>query len=337
MMLVDNDIMFRLTDVCKEFPVSGAKKDVKLKALKNINLEIRRGESFGIVGESGCGKSTLARTLLGLYKPTSGQILYNGEDINGSDNNVRKKLHREVQVVLQDPFASLSPRMRVWEIITEPMLVKGGISKKQCVKRAEELLELTGLPVEAAMKYPHQFSGGQRQRISIGRALASYPELIICDEPVSALDVAIQAQILNLFMDLQEKNNLTYLFISHDLGVVQHMCDDIGVMYLGRFAEVADKVSLFTSPAHPYTYSLLSVVPQVSRSPKGGRVKLLGDPPSPIDLKPGCRFNTRCPFAEDVCRHEEPELRKIGDNHFVACHLVRDGLGPHQRGGEWKV
>jgi oligopeptide/dipeptide ABC transporter ATP-binding protein len=240
-------------------------------------------------------------------------------------------------VVLQDPFASLSPRMRVWEIITEPMLVKGGISKKQCVKRAEELLELTGLPVEAAMKYPHQFSGGQRQRISIGRALASYPELIICDEPVSALDVAIQAQILNLFMDLQEKNNLTYLFISHDLGVVQHMCDDIGVMYLGRFAEVADKVSLFTSPAHPYTYSLLSVVPQVSRSPKGGRVKLLGDPPSPIDLKPGCRFNTRCPFAEDVCRHEEPELRKIGDNHFVACHLVRDGLGPHQRGGEWKV
>lgn len=161
--------------------------------------------------------------------------------------------------------------------------------------------------------------------------------MIICDEPVSALDVAIQAQILNLFMDLQEKNNLTYLFISHDLGVVQHMCDDIGVMYLGRFAEVADKVSLFTSPAHPYTYSLLSVVPQVSRSPKGGRVKLLGDPPSPIDLKPGCRFNTRCPFAEDVCRHEEPELRKIGDNHFVACHLVRDGLGPHQRGGEWKV
>ena len=192
-----------------------------------------------------------------------------------------------------------------------------------------------GLPLYSM--FPHQFSGGQRQRISIGRALASYPELIICDEPVSALDVAIQAQILNLFMDLQEKNNLTYLFISHDLGVVQHMCDDIGVMYLGRFAEVADKVSLFTSPAHPYTYSLLSVVPQVSRSPKGGRVKLLGDPPSPIDLKPGCRFNTRCPFAEDVCRHEEPELRKIGDNHFVACHLVRDGLGPHQRGGEWKV
>ena len=227
--------------------------------------------------------------------------------------------------------------VRVGKIVQDPLNLMDLGSHEEREEREKEVFEQIGLHQAQRALFPHQFSGGQRQRISIGRALASYPELIICDEPVSALDVAIQAQILNLFMDLQEKNNLTYLFISHDLGVVQHMCDDIGVMYLGRFAEVADKVSLFTSPAHPYTYSLLSVVPQVSRSPKGGRVKLLGDPPSPIDLKPGCRFNTRCPFAEDVCRHEEPELRKIGDNHFVACHLVRDGLGPHQRGGEWKV
>lgn len=324
MMLVDNDIMFRLTDVCKEFPVSGAKKDVKLKALKNINLEIRRGESFGIVGESGCGKSTLARTLLGLYKPTSGQILYNGEDINGSDNNVRKKLHREVQVVLQDPFASLSPRMRVWEIITEPMLVKGGISKKQCVKRAEELLELTGLPVEAAMKYPHQFSGGQRQRIAIARSLSVMPKCIVLDEPVSALDVSIRAQILNLLKDLQEQFDLTYIIIAHDLEVMEHFCDRIGVMYLGQVMELASRDEIFSEPLHPYTKALFDSILPINPETEWKRVEI-GDIPSPIDAPEGCPFSTRCSECTAACG-ERPVIREVKPGHYVSCVKFQKGL-----------
>ena len=306
-------------------------------AADDVSFTLERGRTLGLVGESGSGKTTVARGVMRLVAPASGEVLLDGESVLPLRGDALSAFRRRVQFIFQDPYSSLNPRCRAGDIIREPMDLLDVGPREERGGEVLRLMEAVGLRPDQARLFPHQFSGGQRQRISIGRALASYPELIICDEPVSALDVAIQAQILNLFMDLQEKNNLTYLFISHDLGVVQHMCDDIGVMYLGRFAEVADKVSLFTSPAHPYTYSLLSVVPQVSRSPKGGRVKLLGDPPSPIDLKPGCRFNTRCPFAEDVCRHEEPELRKIGDNHFVACHLVRDGLGPHQRGGEWKV
>ena len=330
-----SEYILEVRDLKQYFPVrTGWFGTTPLKAVDGVSFGIRPGETLGLVGESGCGKTTVGRTILHLYKPTSGEVIYNGTPLTPANIDQYRK---DIQIVFQDPYSSLNPRMRVGKIVQDPLNLMDLGSHEEREEREKEVFEQIGLHQAQRALFPHQFSGGQRQRISIGRALASYPELIICDEPVSALDVAIQAQILNLFMDLQEKNNLTYLFISHDLGVVQHMCDDIGVMYLGRFAEVADKVSLFTSPAHPYTYSLLSVVPQVSRSPKGGRVKLLGDPPSPIDLKPGCRFNTRCPFAEDVCRHEEPELRKIGDNHFVACHLVRDGLGPHQRGGEWKV
>lgn len=330
-----SEYILEVRDLKQHFPVrTGWFGTTPLKAVDGVSFGIRPGETLGLVGESGCGKTTVGRTILHLYKPTSGEVIYNGTPLTPANIDQYRK---DIQIVFQDPYSSLNPRMRVGKIVQDPLNLMDLGSHEEREEREKEVFEQIGLHQAQRALFPHQFSGGQRQRISIGRALASYPELIICDEPVSALDVAIQAQILNLFMDLQEKNNLTYLFISHDLGVVQHMCDDIGVMYLGRFAEVADKVSLFTSPAHPYTYSLLSVVPQVSRSPKGGRVKLLGDPPSPIDLKPGCRFNTRCPFAEDVCRHEEPELRKIGDNHFVACHLVRDGLGPHQRGGEWKV
>ena len=334
----ERDILLDVKNLHTHFISGHGKTKVTVKAVNGVSFQVKNGETFGLVGESGCGKTTLGRTIIRLYNPSSGEVTFGGRIISGKkDAELQKFLTSNIAMVFQDPIASLNPRMTVQEIIAEGLKIKGIKDEATVRNMVGEALYRVGLLPEHATRYPHEFSGGQRQRISIGRALASYPELIICDEPVSALDVAIQAQILNLFMDLQEKNNLTYLFISHDLGVVQHMCDDIGVMYLGRFAEVADKVSLFTSPAHPYTYSLLSVVPQVSRSPKGGRVKLLGDPPSPIDLKPGCRFNTRCPFAEDVCRHEEPELRKIGDNHFVACHLVRDGLGPHQRGGEWKV
>ena len=335
-----NDVVLKVEHLTKRYPVKKGvfgRTGAYVHALEDVSFEVHRGETFAIVGESGCGKSTTGKCVLRLTEPTEGTVTLDGEDFTSLKGEDLTRARQKMKLIFQDPYSSLNPRMRVGKIVQDPLNLMDLGSHEEREEREKEVFEQIGLHQAQRALFPHQFSGGQRQRISIGRALASYPELIICDEPVSALDVAIQAQILNLFMDLQEKNNLTYLFISHDLGVVQHMCDDIGVMYLGRFAEVADKVSLFTSPAHPYTYSLLSVVPQVSRSPKGGRVKLLGDPPSPIDLKPGCRFNTRCPFAEDVCRHEEPELRKIGDNHFVACHLVRDGLGPHQRGGEWKI
>ena len=331
-MSTENEGLLEVRDLKVHFPLpkkslSGERSYVK--AVDGVSFRVRKGTTFGIVGESGSGKTTIAKAVMGLVGlgrfPSGWRAMRlwasGGIGLSSAPQSTRSSFR---------PRTSLNPRMRVGKIVQDPLNLMDLGSHEEREEREKEVFEQIGLHQAQRALFPHQFSGGQRQRISIGRALASYPELIICDEPVSALDVAIQAQILNLFMDLQEKNNLTYLFISHDLGVVQHMCDDIGVMYLGRFAEVADKVSLFTSPAHPYTYSLLSVVPQVSRSPEGGRVKLLGDPPSPIDLKPGCRFNTRCPFAEDVCRHEEPELRKIGDNHFVACHLVRDGLGPHQ-------
>ena len=339
-MSTENEGLLEVRDLKVHFPLP--KKSLfgersYVKAVDGVSFRVRKGTTFGIVGESGSGKTTIAKAVMGLVGVSGGSIRLEGNELVGIPEDRLKALRPKYQIVFQDPYSSLNPRMRVGKIVQDPLNLMDMGSHEEREEREKEVFEQIGLHQAQRALFPHQFSGGQRQRISIGRALASYPELIICDEPVSALDVAIQAQILNLFMDLQEKNNLTYLFISHDLGVVQHMCDDIGVMYLGRFAEVADKVSLFTSPAHPYTYSLLSVVPQVSRSPKGGRVKLLGDPPSPIDLKPGCRFNTRCPFAEDVFLHEEPELRKIGDNHFVACHLVRDGLGPHQRDGEWKV
>ena len=322
-MSTENEGLLEVRDLKVHFPLPkkslfGERSDVK--AVDGVSFRVRKGTTFGIVGESGSGKTTIAKAVMGLVGVSGGSIRLEGNELVGIPEDRLKALRPKYQIVFQDPYSSLNPRMRVGKIVQDPLNLMDLGSHEEREEREKEVFEQIGLHQAQRALFPHQFSGGQRQRISIGRALASYPELIICDEPVSALDVAIQAQILNLFMDLQEKNNLTYLFISHDLGVVQHMCDDIGVMYLGRFAEVADKVSLFTSPAHPYTYSLLSVVPQVSRSPKGGRVKLLGDPPSPIDLKPGCRFNTRCPFAEDVCRHEEPELRKIGDNHFVACH-----------------
>ncbi len=298
-MSTENEGLLEVRDLKVHFPLP--KKSLfgersYVKAVDGVSFRVRKGTTFGIVGESGSGKTTIAKAVMGLVGVSGGSIRLEGNELVGIPEDRLKALRPKYQIVFQDPYSSLNPRMRVGKIVQDPLNLMDLGSHEEREEREKEVFEQIGLHQAQRALFPHQFSGGQRQRISIGRALASYPELI-----------------------------------------GQHMCDDIGVMYLGRFAEVADKVSLFTSPAHPYTYSLLSVVPQVSRSPKGGRVKLLGDPPSPIDLKPGCRFNTRCPFAEDVCRHEEPELRKIGDNHFVACHLVRDGLGPHQRDGEWKV
>lgn len=318
----ENNVMFKLINVNKEFPVSGAGKNVKLKAIKNINLEIHQGESFGIVGESGCGKSTLAKTLLGLHKPTSGQIFYDGDDVNGEDRTILKKLHAEVQVVFQDPFASLSPRMRIWEIITEPMLVKGRISKKECMKRAEELLALTGLPAEAAMKYPHQFSGGQCQRIAIARALSVMPRCIVLDEPVSALDVSIRAQVLNLLKDLQEQFDLTYVIIAHDLEVMEHFCDRIGVMYLGQMMELAPREDIFADPLHPYTQALFESILPISPEAEWKRVEI-GDIPSPIEAPRGCPFSTRCSKCIAACSQEQV-ISEVKPGHYAACVMYLD-------------
>lgn len=339
-MSTENEGLLEVRDLKVHFPLP--KKSLfgersYVKAVDGVSFRVRKGTTFGIVGESGSGKTTIAKAVMGLVGVSGGSIRLEGNELVGIPEDRLKALRPKYQIVFQDPYSSLNPRMRVGKIVQDPLNLMDLGSHEEREEREKEVFEQIGLHQAQRALFPHQFSGGQRQRISIGRALASYPELIICDEPVSALDVAIQAQILNLFMDLQEKNNLTYLFISHDLGVVQHMCDDIGVMYLGRFAEVADKVSLVHVP-RPSLHLFAAVGRPAGVAFSQGRPREAARrSPSPIDLKPGCRFNTRCPFAEDVCRHEEPELRKIGDNHFVACHLVRDGLGPHQRGGEWKV
>ncbi len=298
----------------------------KVHAVDGISFEIPKGKTFGIVGESGSGKSTTALAVMRLLDPTAGKISLNGSDISAIKGAELRTTRRKMQIIFQDPFSSLNPRIRAAQIIREPMdVMKVGNSEERDIKVAE-LFTKVGLRPEQLALFPHQFSGGQRQRIGIARALASQPDLIVCDEPVSALDVAIQAQILNLLRNLQSELQLTYLFISHDLGVVQYVCDEIAVMYLGQIVEQADRVSLFKKPLHPYTRALLSAVPKaqtkVARDRSG---RLEGDPPSPIDLPKGCRFAGRCPVAEDKCHAEEPFLRQIGEgSHHVACHLVSE-------------
>ncbi|MFB6367330.1 ABC transporter ATP-binding protein [Paenibacillus elgii] len=309
-------VAFELTDVCKEFHVKGG-KHTTVKALKNVTLSVYRGESFGIVGESGCGKSTLVRTMLGLYHPTSGHVYYDGKDIHCGEKSVIRQLHNDVQVVFQDPFASLSPRMRIWEIIAEPLIVKGIKNKKELLSRVEELLRLTGLPAEAAMKYPHQFSGGQRQRIAIARALSVMPKCIILDEPVSALDASVRAQVLNLLKDLQAQFDLTYIIIAHDLEVMEHVCDRIGVMYLGQLMELSACDGLFSEPLHPYTKRLFDSI--LTIDPEAPKKKVeIGDIPSPIDTPKGCPFSTRCAARSDACS-VEPILSEIKPGHYAAC------------------
>ena len=315
----ERNIAFELKNVSKEFPVQG-RKDATVKALKNVSLTVYRGESFGVVGESGCGKSTLVKTVLGLYQPTRGQVLYDGHDINARNKAAARQLHDEVQVVFQDPFSSLSPRMRIWEIIAEPLIIRGKTSKRELVPRVEELLELIGLPASAAMKYPHQFSGGQRQRIAIARALSVMPKCIVLDEPVSALDASVRAQVLNLLKDLQDKFHLTYIMISHDLEVMEHVCDRIGVMYLGQLMELAPCRELFAQPMHPYTKRLLDSILTIDPDAPKKKVQI-EDIPSPIEVRPGCPFYTRCAEHSDVCK-EEPHLVEVHTGHFVACPHV---------------
>jgi peptide/nickel transport system ATP-binding protein len=309
-----------------------------VKAVDGVSLTIRRGETLGLVGESGCGKSTVGRAILRLYEPTGGRILFDGQDITKLSESELRPLRRRMQMVFQDPFASLNPRHSVGRIVGEPLRVHGLASGGDVSKRVRELLGVVGLPSDAASRYPHEFSGGQRQRIGVARALAVNPDFIVADEPVSALDVSIQAQIINLLEELQQDFQLTYLFIAHDLAVVRHISDRIAVMYLGTIVEVSPADDLYTTPLHPYTISLLSAVPipdpVVER--KREAILLAGDLPSPANPPKACRFHTRCPYVQPTrCRDDAPPLRRLASGHEVACHWaeqIRDGaIVPHER------
>ena len=294
-----------------------------LHAVDDVSFTLERGKTLGIVGESGCGKSTTGRAILRLIEPTAGEVIFNGEDITKKNKEQMRLLRREMQLIFQDPYASLDPRKTVSEIIGEPLKLQKLIpDAKKRAERVHELMEVVGLADRLINTYPHELDGGRRQRIGIARALAMEPKLIICDEPVSALDVSIQAQILNLMQDLQEQMGLTYIFITHDLSVVNHFANDIAVMYLGQLIEKAPSVTLFDNPVHPYTKALLSAIPVPSLRKKRQRVMLMGEISSPINPKPGCRFAVRCPYATDRCRTEEPKLVEIEKDHFVACHLT---------------
>jgi peptide/nickel transport system ATP-binding protein len=312
-----------------------------VRAVDDVSFSIRRGETLGLVGESGCGKSTLGRTLLLLYKPTAGKIVFDGQDLTSLDGEGVRALRRRMQMVFQDPFASLNPRHSVGRTVAEPIRTHGLGDKRQAALRVRELLEIVGLPPDAATRYPHEFSGGQRQRIGLARALALNPDFVVADEPVSALDVSIQAQIINLFEALQTEFNLTYLFIAHDLAVVRHISDRVAVMYLGVIVEVSPADDLYANPLHPYTISLLSAIPipdpEVEKARKP--ILLAGDLPSPANPPAACRFHTRCPYVQDtLCRDETPPLRELEPGHVVACHWaeqIRSGrLEPKQRVAE---
>ena len=309
-------------DLKVHFPL--AEKNTSVKAVDGVTFQIRQGQTIGIVGESGSGKSTTAMAVMRLLDITDGQIDLDATPLSELQGEELRLFRSNFQMIFQDPFSSLDPRRRVGDIIREPLDRLDLGSEDERRERVAELLRRVGLRPEQASLFPHQFSGGQRQRICVARALASRPKLVICDEPVSALDVAIQAQILNLLMDLQQEFNLTYMFISHDLGVVQYMCDEVAVMYLGQIVEQADRVALFDKPLHPYTIALLSSVPTVDSSEAAQRRRLKGDPPSPINPPSGCRFHERCPFAEQRCRDESPTLRVVAENRAVACHRVSD-------------
>ncbi|MBL8702209.1 MAG: dipeptide ABC transporter ATP-binding protein [Alphaproteobacteria bacterium] len=320
------DTLVAVDRLVKHFPVRkgffSSKQTGVVRAVDDISFTIARGETLGLVGESGCGKSTTGRLLIRLLEPTSGAIRLDGDDLARMPAGALRARRRDVQIIFQDPFSSLNPRKTVGGIVAEPLIVHGVGDRAARHARVAELLEVVGLAAEHAERYPHEFSGGQRQRIGIARALALNPKFIVCDEPVSALDASIQAQIVNLMQDLQREFGLTYLFISHNLAVVRHIADRVAVMYLGKIVELTDKFSLYDSPKHPYTQALLSAIPVPNPDQPRRRIALTGDVPSPIDPPAGCRFHTRCPHAERRCREIDPPLVDAGGGHHVACHLV---------------
>jgi oligopeptide transport system ATP-binding protein len=323
-----DQILVEVRDLSKYFPITRGiifQRHVgDIKAVDGISFSIHQGETLGLVGESGCGKSTTGRTILQLYRPTKGKVFFEGEDLTGLQGNALRRMRQRMQMIFQDPYASLNPRMTVGNIVGEPLEVHGvarGMAKRE---RVQELLQLVGLNPYFVNRYPHEFSGGQRQRIGVARALALNPSFIVCDEPISSLDVSIQAQVVNLLEDLQGQFGLTYLFIAHDLSMVRHISDRVAVMYLGKIVELTDRKSLYENPLHPYTQALLSAVPIPDPlvEERRQRIILEGDVPSPANPPLGCNFSTRCPAVMEICHQEEPEFREVEDGHWVACHRV---------------
>ncbi len=320
-----SDHLVEARNLVKHYPIRGGiffKEVASVKAVDGVDLFIKPGETLGLVGESGCGKTTLGRAILRLEEPTAGTVLFEGENILAYDNRQMRLLRSKMQIIFQDPFSSLNPRKTVAQIIGEPLLIHGMKDRRERDDRVQYLMEVVGLRKEQMRRYPHMFSGGQRQRIGVARALALNPKLIVCDEAVSALDVSIQAQVLNLLNDLQGEFGLTYLFISHDLHVVEHVSDRVAVMYLGKIAELAPGKSLYEKPLHPYSQALLSASPMPDPKRKQQRIILKGDVPSPIDPPSGCRFHTRCIYTQDICRTDEPDLRHIFPGQLAACHFA---------------
>jgi oligopeptide transport system ATP-binding protein len=314
------EVLIEVKDLKKYFQVG---RNQTLKAVDGVNFKIYKGETLGIVGESGCGKTTCGKTVMGLYKATGGEVLFDGVDINKLNKNEKKEFTKRAQIIFQDPYSSLNPRMTVGDIIGEGIDIHKLYTGKERQEKIYELLELVGLNREHALRFPHEFSGGQRQRIGIARALAIEPEFIVCDEPISALDVSIQAQVVNLLIKLQREFGLTYLFISHDLSMVKHISDRVGVMYLGSMVELASNHDLYDRPLHPYTQALISAIPTADPDVEATRqrIKLEGEVPSPINPPPGCKFRARCRYAMDICATQSPVLQEVEPNHFVACHL----------------
>ena len=320
--------LLQVNDLKKHFPISGGlfgRTKSKVHAVDGVSFEIARGETLSLVGESGCGKSTVGRAILRLFDITAGQIVLDGLRIDDLGPHRLREMRRRVQVVFQDPFSSLNPRMRIRDILAEP-INNFGLAKDAAERdaRIAELMEIVRLPRDAVNRRPHEFSGGQRQRIGIARALALQPDFIVCDEPISALDVSIQAQIVNLLQELQERFHLTYLFIAHDLAMVRHISDRVAVMYLGKIVELADRIELYENPLHPYTQALLSAVPVPDPAVEARRQRIIlrGEVPSPVNPPSGCRFHPRCPIAQEICKRVEPEWREVRPGHWVACHLA---------------